>query len=355
MIKNKDLVNEINKILQDKTFTDIPKLSHFALLKTVTNEKLPFYFDINGNILDGEYKSYKITHVKTIKQYSWNKFIELCLKYGNYNENPCISTTLLYRLHYFNKIDILHMNTLIIQKNKEIKEIICEYKPIISNNISNIISKINKPNHFYFSSFDIDRYKDELHIEMSRLFKNRDSYKNIHIHLDNNGGGYNVPTHLLIRCLVGGHEKWMKTIKKKINDKIGESKCWNEDNPSHGHYKDFLKLNLEAPKYKTKYTGKIHLYISSKNASAAWYFITYMIYAFGSNIKRYTKKCYGQNLKFGTISKDSQLILHGYSATCSGDSNAIPINYKDIIIRNPRDQILSCSVKKNDWNRFWTE
>ena len=46
--------------------------------------------------------------------------------------------------------------------------------------------------------------------------------------------------------------------------------------------------------------------MSSVNGSSAYYFITYIIYAFG------------QNIKFGTIDKNSQLVLHGNSATSSG-------------------------------------
>ena len=45
---------------------------------------------------------------------------------------------------------------------------------------------------------------------MDRLIKNRDKYKSIHFHLDNNGGGDNIPGHLILRCLVGKKEKWMK-------------------------------------------------------------------------------------------------------------------------------------------------
>jgi hypothetical protein len=192
---------------------------------------------------------------------------------------------------------------------------------------------------------------------MSRLFLNRDEYDNIYIHLDNNHGGQNIPGHLILRCLIGIKEKWMKPIKKFNNNKIIEYECWNEEkhHKNSYEYKQFQKLNIIVPKYETKYKGKIHLYMYNYNGSASWYFITYMIYAFGSNIKRYNKICYGQNLKFGTINRKSQLVLHGLSNTCSGDHNSISIDYKNIRINCPTEQMFSCSVKKKDWNRFWIE
>ena len=92
------------------------------------------------------------------------------------------------------------------------------------------------------------------------------------------------------------------------------------------------------------------------NGSGAWYTITYLIYAFGSKIKRFTKECYGKTLKFGTISrKNSQLILHGISSTCSGDGNATPINFNGITISCPTIQFHSRSFDEQDWNRIWME
>jgi len=79
--------------------------------------------------------------------------------------------------------------------------------------------KIEKDNHFYFSSFNIVNNKKELKKELMRLFINRDKYKSIHFHLDNNGGGDIVPAHLIIRCLVGKKESWMKNIKKITKSK----------------------------------------------------------------------------------------------------------------------------------------
>ena len=64
----------------------------------------------------------------------------------------------------------------------------------------------------------------------------------------------------------------------------------------------------------------------------------------------------GQTIKFGNLEKKSQLILKGQSGTSSGDGNAISINYfNNIQISCPTQQFISCSIKKYDWNRFWTE
>jgi hypothetical protein len=361
LIKNNDLINEINKILlkyYKYKYKSRSSLSHFEIYLTNKNLKLQFNFDIFGNILNGYYKGYKIIKVKTTKTIKWNDFIILNMKYYNYGNNPFITNDLIKELHFYNKIDILHINSVIIKRYNKILELNCIYESYtIKKYKIKHISKINKDNHFYFSSFNIDINKEQLHNEMLRLFTNRDSYDNIHIHLDNNHGGQNIPVHLILRCLVGKHEKWMKPIIRINNNKLIKYNCWNEEKHSKKswEYKQYKKLKIEQPKYNTKYKGFIHLYINTFNGSAAWYFITYMIYAFGKNIKRYKKKCFGQNLKFGKISKNSQLILHGMSNTCSGDHNSVSINYKNIIINCPTAQIFSCSVKNGDYNRFWTQ
>jgi hypothetical protein len=88
----------------------------------------------------------------------------------------------------------------------------------------------------------------------------------------------------------------------------------------NGNYNRIKLLDLDfIPSYTTKYSGKIHLYMSFLSTSSAWYTITYLIYAFSSNIIRYEKKRFNKILKFGKVSEDSQIILHGTSSTCSGD------------------------------------
>jgi F0F1-type ATP synthase assembly protein I len=189
-----------------------------------------------------------------------------------------------------------------------------------------------------------------------KLFINRDNYDSIHFHLDHNTGGDLVPVHLILRCLVGNKENWMCNIKKKLyNKKILEWDCWNEEDTKSPNYNKVKYLNLDfIPKYLTKYNGKIHLYIHNYNGSAVWFLITYLIYGFCANIKRFSKIYYGQKIKFGKC-QNSQLIIHGTSSTTSGDGNSITVKYNNINVNCPTEQFIDCSVKYYDWNRFWIE
>lgn len=352
MIKSSELIDEINKVLHKyypikKSFDDIKELSHFHITNIVKHDS-HFPFKIN-------LKSNKIAKVYTTKYLSWNNYIKLYLSFFNIGSNPIITDNISYWINRESKIDILHINSVIMEDGTNID---IKYKFVPNkHHIQPPIKKISKDNHFYFSSFDINSNKDEIKTELLRLFINRDKYKSIHFHLDNNGGGDNVPAHLILKCLTGKKEKWMKNIKKmKTTKELCEWDCWEEDKKGVNNYDCVQMLNLgEIPIYNNKYKGKIHLHMNNRNGSAAWYFITYLIYAFGSDIKRYTEKHYGQTIKFGTISTDSQLVLHGISNTTSGDGNAINILFKNINIFCPTEQFLSCSIKEKDLNRFWVE
>ena len=123
----------------------------------------------------------------------------------------------------------------------------------------------------------------------------------------------------------------MKIVKKIDKNKIVEWDSWMEYENKIQNYGSIQSLDLDfIPSYTTKYTGKIHLYMNYSSASSTWYTITYLIYGFASKIKRYTKECFGKILKFGTISKDSQLVLHGQSSACSGDGNCTRTTFNDI-------------------------
>ena len=75
--------------------------------------------------------------------------------------------------------------------------------------------------------------------------------------------------------------------------------CWKEEDKNSPNCETVKKINLNLlPNYDTKYNGKIYLYMSKINGSVAWFFITYMIYAFGGNINRYNKKCYSETIKY---------------------------------------------------------
>jgi len=325
----KKLVKKINDILVKYypvkiSFDKINTLSHFSILSNNFKRILTINIDMNG-----EYKNYKIMKVITTKTFDWDKYISLYVSLLNILNNPCINEEKFFKiLHSYNYIDILNIKKLLM-KDKTTGEII-EYKVEYTDNLpSNNITqndRIKKDNHFYLEDFSVyDNYKN-LKIEMDRLIKNRDKYKTIHFYLNNNRGGDIVPAHIIIRCLVGGKEKWMKNIIKILwNKEVFEWDCWEEENVNSPNYEVVKKLNLDnLPNYDTKYNGKIYLHIDTKNSSAAWFFITYLIYAFANKIKRFSKKCYGQNIKYGTI-ESNNLILLGHSGTTSGDGNTVEI------------------------------
>lgn len=370
IIKYNDLIKKINNVLHNNypiQVNNLSDLSHFFILSNDWDKFLPFEINIEGEILSSEYKKYQIIKVITNKEYKWNDFILLYVSLLNKMYNPCININkFIYLLHTYNFIDILNIKTIIAKKNNEIINININYTTNISYKLNwtneILLNKINESNHFYFDSFSISNNSKKIRTELIRLFKNRDKFNNIHFHLDNNGGGDIVPAHLILRCLVGGKEKWMKNIKKmKSNKKIVEWDCWGEETKNNYNYDAVTELELELdnlPNYETKYKGKIYLHMSKTNTSATWFFITYLIYAFGGNITRYTKNCFGQKIKFGSISTNNtnnQLILKGHSGTTSGDGNAETIKYKTITIQCPTEQFISCSIKKTDWNRYWIQ
>jgi hypothetical protein len=358
----KKLIEKINQILLKYyplkiSFDKINTLSHFRILSNDYERFLTINMNINGTILNGKYKNYQIDKVITTEIFNWDKYILLYVFLSNMSNNPCINDALfLKKLNSYNYIDILNIKKLVI-KNKKTGETI-EYKVEYTDNLpfDNIIQKDirKKDNHFYLDDFYVSYNYKKLKIEMDRLIKNRDKYKTIHFHLENNTGGDIVPAHIIIRCLVGGKEKWMKNIIKIVQNKeVFEWDCWEEENVNSPNYEVVKKLNLDnLPNYDTKYNGKIYLHMDIKNGSAAWFFITYLIYAFANKINRISKKCYGQNIKYGTI-ESNNLILLGHSATTSGDGNTVEIKIGNIKIKAPTEQFISCSVKKCDWNRFW--
>lgn len=361
-----NLISKINKLLETKypietTFNDIHKLSHFYIESNNWNKFISIHFDINGKILNSDYKNYKIIKVITNKTLNWYKYLCLYLSFLNIRYNPCINENyFLILLHTYNYIDELNIKKIIIKKNNIILNIDINYILKPSHNLiwnSKIDSKNNinyTENHFIFNSFDVYNNHIQIKTELDRLIKNRDKYKEIHFHLDNNGGGDIVPAHLILRCLIGQKEKWMKNIKKILkNGEIKEWDCWKEEEKNSPNIKTVKKINLDIlPNYETKYKGKIFLYMSKENGSASWFFITYLIYGFTNTITRFSKKCYGQTIKYGTI-KSNQLKLIGHSGTTSGDGNSIKIKYNNIEILCPTEQFISSSIHKNDWNRYW--
>jgi len=380
----KDINNLLKKYYPIKSnFINTYDLSHFYINSSNWEKYLPFNFNLDGIILDGIYKNYIITHIisnkkyrkeqklsvssslfsySNFKKYTFKKFINLYVSYLNSSYNPCIDQNkFLIFMHIYNNIDILNIKNIIIKKGNKILNVQVIYISNPSYNIkwNNTLQnkKIDKENHFYFNSFDVYSNKDQIRSELLKLFSNRDKYKSIHFHLDNNGGGDIVPAHLILRCLIPKKEKWMKNIKKILTNKnILEWDCWKEEDINSPNYDVVKYLDLGfLQEYKTKYNGKIYLHMTKQNGSASWFFITYLIYGFSKNIERFSKKCYGKSIRFGRISKESNLILEGMSGTTSGDGNSIEINYKNININIPTEQFINCSIKRCDWNRYWIE
>ena len=232
-----------------------------------------------------------------------------------------------------------------------------EYQPtsLMKIPILKELKIINKDNHFYLSSFQITNNKDQIKTELMRLFTNRDKYKSIHIHL--RIGGDSSPGQLLVKCLLGNNKyEWMKDVIKYYNKNNKVSwDSWMEYENKKQNWNRIKLLELDyVPIYENKYLGKIHLYLNDCS-SAAWYTATYLIYGFATKIKRFTKKSLGKEIKFGKVSKDSQIILHGKSLTCSGDGNTINTNFNGISISCPTIQFKSRSFDEIDRNRFWIE
>lgn len=376
LIKKNEIEDLIIKILKkyypikkkyDKTrlFDFVSNLSHFSIDSYNSKRYLPFYIDIKGDILmKGDRE--RIVNVETHDggKKKWDEYLKTFTMFLRKDVSYCINRDDFMRyLHYYNYIDMLNIKSVdIYDKNgrfvtSESVRYVEEpyYKNEIENKSKKII-KIKEPNHFYFDSFSIMKNKVQLKKEMTRLFRNRDKYGTLHFHLDKNHGGDLIPVHLILRCLVGKRENWMRESIKKDGNKIIKWDPWEEEDQKSPSYQRLKELDLEImPEYSKKYDGKIYLYMNEKNGSASWYFITYLVYAFTYHIKRYRKKCNGRWLKFGKILKGDQLVVKGLSSTCSGDGNSIEIDHGEIEIECPTIQFVKCSVKNRDWNRFWTE
>ena len=226
-----ELITEINQIikinypLKCKLVKFNPKyiihnevfsLSHFNINNIYENLYFPFTFDINGIILDSQYKSYQIIKVNN---FTWKKYIYLLLSFSTNKINPYISPFFLINLHKKNKIDIFCIHTIIIFNKLDLTQtkLIIEYQNKQLIKFTNKLYTIptNTGNHFYFPSFNIDTNQEQIRNELTKLLTLRDTYDSIHIHLENNSGGSVVPGELLLKCLIGtNRESWMKNVKK---------------------------------------------------------------------------------------------------------------------------------------------
>jgi hypothetical protein len=136
------------------------------------------------------------------------------------------------------------------------------------------------PNHFYFQDFTIETNAHQLSNEINRLLEIRDKYPVLHFHLENNRGGDLVPVHVLVRCLCGKEkESWMTPyiIEDSVWGTI-QADSWNPWEAESSQYTQYKQLKLKKiPLFDDKYKGRIVLHTNTQNASATWFFITYLI------------------------------------------------------------------------------
>lgn len=373
MIQEKYLVKEINRVLNNNypiklepilNLNDINKLkiSTFGIKNFTDHKYIPFMFDLTGNILSGEYKNYKIMSVVTNKSMEWDKFIKFYVSCLYDNFNPHINPNyILDRLHRLNLIDSLRIQMFVIKNTLDTSSTCVDYnieyidRPLLKSQIT-IPIKINKDNHFYITSFGKNNM-EELKIEITRLYENRDKFKSIHFHIENTQGHMLTFVNLIIRILTGKREPWMQNTIKIETNSIRKWDPWAENEESSPKYKVFkeLQLDFDDKKYNNKYSGNVHVHTTNQSDMASWYLLTYLIYSFvkEEDIIRFTKSCYGTKLNFGSISKNSKLIIHGISQAFSKDTHPKNKNYENIIIRVPTTHTDKCSIKSVDWNRFW--
>ena len=118
---------DINKIISMNDLKEYIKQNY--LIKSYNKSyRIPFNFDLEGNILNTKYKGYKIINVITIsKKYFWKKYLNNIMKF--YNIYSPASNNFLDILHTYNYIDIFHIKGFIIRNKKnEKKEIYFLYK-----------------------------------------------------------------------------------------------------------------------------------------------------------------------------------------------------------------------------------
>jgi hypothetical protein len=220
-------------------------------------------------------------------------------------------------------------------------------------------------NHYTINSFSINDNSVQLKQVIERLYTSRDAHSSIHFHIEGNGGGDLVPVHLILLCLCGGRRRWMSNYEVIENeDGLIERRHWNPWTPwlkTNDNYPEFCRLNIDydkLPKYTDLYKGKIIIHMDKYCGSSSWYFITYLTYAFAEKIERYVEYVNGIPIKMGKA-HGPQIKFIGYSSTTGGDANSIQKDFKiNDSLKNcffPTQANVSRPVKKNDWNRFWTE
>lgn len=389
MVKLKQLLAAVDKELQNHypisgtTHKDGFLISHLVYRVNDYSKIIPFDFDITGKIIDGTFANYSITKVCMSggAMYTWHEYIRLMMEIIGICCNPCVSGRDFIILCRVGKVIAdLSIDHFIATGGRAShgypKEI--TGAPVNSKvqrppvKLYNLYMKrpdnyslpwisdpkfVGHDNHFLFTDFNFGPNRLELGKELSRLFQHRDRYKEIHIHLNNNAGGQLVPVYFIVKCLCGSKRlTWMRPqTAYNEKDNIVEWDPWVPEEDGQAITALGIPLvDIDAfTKYKTKYSGKIYIHMSPLNGSACFFLITYLVYAFGT-ARRYTRECFGKQLKFGT-GDSTQLKLLGTSNTTSGDGNTIRVKCEGVEVDIPQQQFLKGSINPIDWNRFWTE
>ena len=114
----KKLVEKINHILLKYyplklSFDKINTLSHFHIKSNDYKRIFLINMNIDGIILNREYKNYQIVKVITTETFDWDKYILLYVSLSNMSNNPCINEAkFIYNLNSYNYIDILNITPL---------------------------------------------------------------------------------------------------------------------------------------------------------------------------------------------------------------------------------------------------
>jgi len=215
-------------------------------------------------------------------------------------------------------------------------------------------------NHFnFYRSLDMSTDATAIRKELTRLNHTRDRYHTLHFHLWE-GGDLSV-VHMILKCLCGQREDWMTPYMMHDSQKFHEDDNTGKITLLPLHYDPWVTTERTTPiirsfkNYCTKYGGKIVLHVNRKTASAAWYLITYLVYAFAKKITRKTVLVHGIPVKVGLV---RGIEIHGYSLTSSGDglgdhpTRECKIFGKKYTVKFPA-QFYKTSVEQRDLNRFW--
>ena len=219
---------------------------------------------------------------------------------------------------------------------------------------------VHRSNHFnFYPSLDMSTDATAILREVTLLNHTRDRYDTLHFHLWE-GGDLSV-VHMILKCLCGQREEWMTPYIMHDSQHMHTDDNTGKITFPPVHYDPWVTTERTTPiipsfkNYCTKYAGKIVLHVNRKCASAAWYLMTYLIYAFAKKITRKTILINGVHVKVGVV---YGIEINGYSLTSSGDAygdnplRQCKLFGKKYTVKFP-SQFYKSSIEKRDINRFW--